>query len=98
MIDKVDASRDMVDIHEEIISPETLGKSIVKPTGRADRIVSAVIDKNLSRYRLPECPLKHSIAFESSLFKIHHSRPARTIHRCPILNPQPFANAVCCGA
>jgi hypothetical protein len=35
MIYEVDARRDMVDIHEEVFPPETLGEPIVQPTGRA---------------------------------------------------------------
>ena len=52
IIYEVDPSRNMVDIHEEIFSPEALGKSIVQPTSGADRIVSAVIDENLTGHRL----------------------------------------------
>src|SRR5262245_26280893 len=47
---EVDPRRNMIDIHEEIFPPETLGKSIVQPTGRAGRIVSAVIDENPSHH------------------------------------------------
>jgi len=36
----------MIDIHEEIFSPESLGESIVQPTGRARRIVAAVVDED----------------------------------------------------
>ena len=40
----------MVDIHEEIFPPETLGKSVVQPTGHGGRIVSAVIDEDLTSH------------------------------------------------
>jgi hypothetical protein len=46
----------MVDIHEESFPPETLGKSIVQPTGHADRIVPTVIDENPSYHRRTEAP------------------------------------------
>jgi hypothetical protein len=46
----------MIDIHEEIFPPETLAKSILQPTGRAGRIVSAVIDENPSHHRRTEAP------------------------------------------
>ena len=46
----------MVDIHEEIVPPETLGKSVVQPTGRGRRIVSTVIDENPSHHRRTEAP------------------------------------------
>jgi hypothetical protein len=44
----------MVDIHEESFPTETLAKSIVHPTGRGGRILSAVIDENPSHHRLPK--------------------------------------------
>src|SRR5262249_61145560 len=43
---EVDPRRNMVDIHEESFSPETLAESIVQPTGRGARILSAVINEN----------------------------------------------------
>src|SRR5262249_21635523 len=43
---EVNSRRNMVDIHEEIFSPETLGKPIVQPPSHAHRFVSAVINKN----------------------------------------------------
>jgi len=46
----------MVDIHEESFSAETLGKSIVHPTGGGGRILSAVIDENPSHHRRTEAP------------------------------------------
>jgi hypothetical protein len=46
----------MIDIHEESFSPETLAKSIVQPTGRGGRILSAVIDENPSHHRRSEAP------------------------------------------
>ena len=38
--------RNVVDIHEEIFSPECLCQSVVQPTSRAGRIFSAIIDEN----------------------------------------------------
>jgi hypothetical protein len=54
MIYEVDPRRNMVDVHKESFPPECLGKSIVQPTGHADRIVSAVIDENPSHHRRTE--------------------------------------------
>jgi hypothetical protein len=53
---EVDPRRNMVDIHEESFSPETLAKSIVHPTGRGGRILSAVIDENPSHHRRTGAP------------------------------------------
>jgi hypothetical protein len=53
---EVDPRRNMVDIHEESFSPETLAKSIVQPTGRGGRILSPVIDENPSHRRRTETP------------------------------------------
>jgi hypothetical protein len=46
----------MVDIHEESFPTKTLAKSIVHPTGRGGRILSAVIDENPSHHRRTEAP------------------------------------------
>jgi len=40
----------VVDVHKQVIAPERLGEPIVQPTGRADRIISAVIDENLTSH------------------------------------------------
>src|SRR5262245_44149699 len=48
---EVDPRRNMVDIHEEIFPPETLGQSVVEPTGHGGCIVSAVIDENPGHHR-----------------------------------------------
>jgi hypothetical protein len=44
----------MVDIHEKIFPPKSLGKPIMEPTGHTGRIVSAVIDENLTSHDLPK--------------------------------------------
>jgi hypothetical protein len=55
---EVNSGSDAVHVHEKILLPERLGEPIVQPTGRADRIVSAVIDENLIGHRLPGLPEK----------------------------------------
>ena len=54
MIYEVDARRNMVDIHEKIFPPKSLGKPIMEPTGHTGRVVSAVIDENLTSHDLPK--------------------------------------------
>jgi hypothetical protein len=46
----------MIDIHEETFPAKTLAKSIVQPTGRGGRILSAVIDENPGHHRRTEAP------------------------------------------
>jgi hypothetical protein len=46
----------MIDIHEETFPAKTLAKSIVQPTGRGGRVLSAVIDENPGHHRRTEAP------------------------------------------
>jgi hypothetical protein len=44
----------VIDIHKKVVAAKLLREPIMQPTGHADRIVSAVIDENLTNhYRSP---------------------------------------------
>jgi hypothetical protein len=41
----------VVDVHEKLVAAEGLYEPVVQPTSRADRIISAIVDENLSIHR-----------------------------------------------
>ena len=52
MIYEVDSGRNVVDIHEQVLTPEGLGEPVMQPAGRADGIIAAVIDEHLAGHAL----------------------------------------------
>jgi hypothetical protein len=46
VVHEVDPSWNVVDVHKQVIAPERPGEPIVQPTGRADCIISAVINED----------------------------------------------------
>ena len=48
---KVDPGRNVVDIHEELVVTERLREPIMESPGRADGIISAIIDEYFTCHR-----------------------------------------------
>src|SRR5262249_27107854 len=68
---EVDPRRNMIDIHEETFLAKTLAKSIVQPTGRGGRVLSAVIDENPGHHRRTEAPTHASHSKSRGLPQTH---------------------------
>jgi hypothetical protein len=65
---EIDPGRNVVDIHEELIAAEGLCEPVIQPTSHADRIISAVIDENLtSHIRSPRKTTNHTAGSVNAL-------------------------------
>ena len=50
--DKVNASRNVVDINEQASVAKDFGETIVKPTCRGNRVLASIVDENLTSHRV----------------------------------------------
>jgi hypothetical protein len=73
VIRKVETSRKVINIHEELIGAERLAEPFVQPTGGVTGFLSAVIDEDVASH-LPERPEKETTVTRKPIDYHAHTR------------------------